>query len=77
MRRRNFLAARPETRFARHAITLSPEQLAALNEPSTPFLNFPAAVITEMTPTFAFGGATVDVVELPVRRQLLTSSARY
>ena len=58
-------------------ITLAPEQLAALNEPSTPSLNFPAAVITEMSPTFGFGGATVDGVELPVWPQLLTSSARY
>jgi aryl-alcohol dehydrogenase-like predicted oxidoreductase len=58
-------------------ITLAPEQLAALNEPSTPSLNFPAAVITEMSPTFGFGGATVDGVELPVWPQLLTSSTRY
>ena len=58
-------------------ITLAPEQLAALNEPSTPSLNFPAAVIAEMSPMFGFGGATVDGVELPVWPQLLTSSARY
>jgi aryl-alcohol dehydrogenase-like predicted oxidoreductase len=58
-------------------IALAPEQLAALNEPSTPSLNFPAAVITEMSPTFGFGGATVDGVELPVWPQLLTSSTRY
>jgi hypothetical protein len=57
--------------------TLTPEHLAALNEPSTPSLNFPAAVTTEMSPMFGFGGATVDGVELPVWPQLLTSSARY
>jgi aryl-alcohol dehydrogenase-like predicted oxidoreductase len=57
--------------------TLSPEQLAALDESSTPSLNFPAAVITEMSPMFGFGGATVDGIELPVWPQLLTSAARY
>jgi hypothetical protein len=42
-----------------------------------PSLNFPAAVITEMSPMFGFGGATVDGIELPVWPQLLTSTARY
>jgi aryl-alcohol dehydrogenase-like predicted oxidoreductase len=58
-------------------ITLAPEQLAALDEPSTPLLDFPAYVTTELSPTFGFGGATVDGVQLPVWPQLLTSSARY
>jgi aryl-alcohol dehydrogenase-like predicted oxidoreductase len=58
-------------------ITLAPEQLAALNEPSRPSLDFPAAIATEITPIFGFGGAIVDGVELPVWPQLLTSSARY
>jgi aryl-alcohol dehydrogenase-like predicted oxidoreductase len=58
-------------------ITLAPAQLAALNEPSTPSLDFPAAIAAEISPIFGFGGATVDGVELPVWPQLLTSSARY
>jgi aryl-alcohol dehydrogenase-like predicted oxidoreductase len=58
-------------------VTLAPEQLAALNHLSTPTLDFPAAITTEITPIFGFGGATVDGVELPVWPQLLTSSARY
>jgi aryl-alcohol dehydrogenase-like predicted oxidoreductase len=58
-------------------ITFEPEQLAALSEPSTPSLDFPAAVIAEMSPMFGFGGATVDGVELPVWPPLLTSSTRY
>jgi aryl-alcohol dehydrogenase-like predicted oxidoreductase len=58
-------------------ITLTTEQLAALDEPSTPALDFPAAIAAEVTPIFGFGGATVDGVELPVWPQLLTSSARY
>jgi aryl-alcohol dehydrogenase-like predicted oxidoreductase len=58
-------------------ITLAPEQLIALNEPSTPSLDFPAAIAAEITPMFGFGGATVDGVELPVWPQLLTSSTRY
>ncbi len=58
-------------------ITLAPEQLAALNEPSTPSLDFPADITAGITPMFGFGGATVDGVELPVWPQLLTSSTRY
>jgi aryl-alcohol dehydrogenase-like predicted oxidoreductase len=58
-------------------ITLAPEQLAALDEPSTPSLDFPAAINAEITPIFGFGGATIDGVELPVWPQLLTSSTRY
>jgi aryl-alcohol dehydrogenase-like predicted oxidoreductase len=58
-------------------ITLTTDQLAALDEPSTPTLDFPAAIAAEITPMFGFGGATVDGVELPVWPQLLTSSARY
>jgi aryl-alcohol dehydrogenase-like predicted oxidoreductase len=58
-------------------ITLTPEQLAALSEPSTPSLDFPAAITAGISPMFGFGGATVDGVELPVWPQLLTSSARY
>jgi aryl-alcohol dehydrogenase-like predicted oxidoreductase len=46
-------------------------------EPSTPSLDFPAAITAGITPMFGFGGATVDGVELPVWPQLLTSSARY
>jgi aryl-alcohol dehydrogenase-like predicted oxidoreductase len=58
-------------------ITLVPDQLTALNDPSTPSLDFPAAITAEITPIFGFGGATIDGVELPVWPQLLTSSARY
>jgi aryl-alcohol dehydrogenase-like predicted oxidoreductase len=58
-------------------ITLTPDQLAGLDEPSTPLLDFPATINAEITPTFGFGGATVDGVELPVWPQLLTSPARY
>jgi aryl-alcohol dehydrogenase-like predicted oxidoreductase len=58
-------------------VTLAHDQLAALDEPSTPSLNFPAAITAEMSPIFGFGGATIDGVELPVWPQLLTSSIRY
>jgi aryl-alcohol dehydrogenase-like predicted oxidoreductase len=58
-------------------ITLTPEQLAALDEPSTPSLEFPAAITAGPGPMLAFGGATVDGVELPVWPMLLTSSTRY
>jgi diketogulonate reductase-like aldo/keto reductase len=66
-----------QSNLASLQITLAPEQLAALNEPSTPSLDFPGAITTEISPMFGFGGATVDGVELPVWPQLLTSSARY
>jgi aryl-alcohol dehydrogenase-like predicted oxidoreductase len=58
-------------------IVLAPALLAALDEPSTPSLNFPAAITTEISPIFGFGGATIDGAELPVWPQLLTSSTRY
>ena len=58
-------------------ITLAPELLIALNEPSTPSLDFPAAITAGISPIFRFGEATIDGVELPVWPQLLTSSTRY
>jgi aryl-alcohol dehydrogenase-like predicted oxidoreductase len=58
-------------------ITLTPGQLAALDEPSTPSLDFPAAINAGPGPMLGFGGATVDGVDLPVWPMLLTSSARY
>jgi aryl-alcohol dehydrogenase-like predicted oxidoreductase len=58
-------------------ITLAPELLTTLNAHSTPSLDFPAAIITEISPTFGFGGTTIDGVELPIWPQLLTSSTRY
>lgn len=58
-------------------VNLTPAQLAALDEPSTPSLDFPAAITAGPGPVLGFGGATVDGVELPVWPQLLTSSTRY
>ena len=58
-------------------VTLTPEQLAALDGPSTPSLDFPAYVTAGPGPMLGFGGATVDGVELPVWPMLLASSARY
>jgi aryl-alcohol dehydrogenase-like predicted oxidoreductase len=58
-------------------ITLTPEQLTTLDEPSTPTLGFPAAVTAGSGPMLGFGGTTVDGVELPVWPMLLSSSARY
>jgi hypothetical protein len=58
-------------------ITLTPEQLATLDELSAPSLNFPAGIIAGPAPMMGFGGTTVDGVKLPVWRSLTTSSARY
>jgi aryl-alcohol dehydrogenase-like predicted oxidoreductase len=66
-----------QSNLASLEIALAPEQLAALDEASTPSLNFPAAITATITPAFGFGGATVDGVELPVWPPLLESSARY
>jgi aryl-alcohol dehydrogenase-like predicted oxidoreductase len=58
-------------------ITLAPEQLAALDAPSTPSLDFPAPNNAFLGPMLGFGGTTVDGVELPVWPALLESSIRY
>jgi aryl-alcohol dehydrogenase-like predicted oxidoreductase len=58
-------------------IALTPEQLDTLDQPSTPSLDFPAAITAGPGPMLGFGGASVDGVELPVWPMLLTSSARY
>jgi aryl-alcohol dehydrogenase-like predicted oxidoreductase len=58
-------------------ITLSPEQLAALEEPSAPSLDFPAPNNALLGPMLGFGGTIVDGVDLPVWPALLESSARY
>jgi aryl-alcohol dehydrogenase-like predicted oxidoreductase len=58
-------------------VTLTPEQLATLDEASAPSLDFPAAINAGPGPMLGFGGTTVDGVELPVWPMLLTSSVRY
>ncbi|HEV3283273.1 MAG TPA: aldo/keto reductase [Solirubrobacteraceae bacterium] len=58
-------------------IDLAPEQLSALDESSTPSLDFPAAITAGPGPMLGFGGASVDGVELPVWPMLLASPARY
>jgi aryl-alcohol dehydrogenase-like predicted oxidoreductase len=65
------------TNLASLEITLTPEQLATLDEPSTPSLDFPAAINAGPGPLLGFGGATVDGVDLPVWPMLLTSPTRY
>jgi hypothetical protein len=59
------------------AVTLAPEQLAALDEPSTPSLDFPAPYHVGLGPMLGFGGTTVDGVEIPAWPALLESPARY
>lgn len=58
-------------------VTLTPEELAALDESSTPSLDFPAAITAGPGPMLGFGGATVDGVTLPVWPALLHSATRY
>jgi aryl-alcohol dehydrogenase-like predicted oxidoreductase len=58
-------------------VTLTPAQLAALDDPSRPSLDFPASIIAGPSPMLGFGGASVDGVEHPVWPMLLTSPARY
>jgi aryl-alcohol dehydrogenase-like predicted oxidoreductase len=58
-------------------VTLAPEQLAALEEPSAPSLDFPAPNNALLGPMLGFGGTTVDGIELPVWPALLESPGRY
>jgi aryl-alcohol dehydrogenase-like predicted oxidoreductase len=59
------------------ALTLTPEQLASLDELSSPALDFPAAITAGPGPLLGFGGATIDGVAYPTWPPLLASSARY
>jgi aryl-alcohol dehydrogenase-like predicted oxidoreductase len=65
------------TNLASLEVTLAPEQLAALDEPSTPLLDFPAPNNALLGPMLGFGGTTVDGVELPAWQALVTSTTRY
>jgi hypothetical protein len=58
-------------------VTFAPEQLAALEDPSAPSLNFPAPYPSALGPMLGFGGTTVDGVELSVWPALLQSPAGY
>ena len=58
-------------------VTLAPEQLAALEELSSPSLDFPAANNAGLGPMLGFGGTTVDGVQFPTWPALLDSPARY
>jgi aryl-alcohol dehydrogenase-like predicted oxidoreductase len=58
-------------------VTLTPEQLATLDEASTPSLDFPADINAGPGPMLGFGGTRVDGVELPVWPMLLASATRY
>jgi aryl-alcohol dehydrogenase-like predicted oxidoreductase len=66
-----------QSNLASLEITLAPEQLAVLDESSTPSLAFPALNNSLLGPMLGFGGTTVDGVELPVWPALLENTARY
>ncbi len=66
-----------QSNLASLQVTLSPEQLAALEDLSAPSLDFPAPNNALLGPMLGFGGTTVDGVELPVWPALLESPARY
>jgi aryl-alcohol dehydrogenase-like predicted oxidoreductase len=66
-----------QSNLASLEVTLAPHQLAALESPSTPSLDFPAPNNALLGPMLGFGGTTVDGVALPVWPALLESSARY
>ncbi|MCW2650591.1 MAG: hypothetical protein QOE41_3197 [Mycobacterium sp.] len=54
-------------------VTLTSEELAALDQSSTPSLEFPAAITAGPGPMLGFGGATVDGVTLPVWPRCFTA----
>ena len=66
-----------QSNLASLEVTLAPDQLAALESPSAPSLDFPAINNALLGPMLGFGGTTVDGVALPVWPALLESSARY
>jgi aryl-alcohol dehydrogenase-like predicted oxidoreductase len=57
-------------------VTLTDDQIAALDEVSKPALNFPA-MYTEVAESLGFPGTTIDGVQRPVPAQLSISSTRY
>ena len=57
--------------------TLTPAQIAALDECSAPALDFPAAINAGPGPMLGFGGTTIDGVNVPTWPMLLTSPTRY
>jgi aryl-alcohol dehydrogenase-like predicted oxidoreductase len=63
--------------FAALDLTLTPEQLTALDEISAPTLNFPAENNREFAPLVQFAGATVDGQEHGPSPLLAASDARF
>jgi aryl-alcohol dehydrogenase (NADP+) len=58
-------------------VTLSAEQIAALDAASTPTLNYPAELNGDMRATLQFAGTTVDGQASTVYPPLLQSDVRY
>jgi aryl-alcohol dehydrogenase-like predicted oxidoreductase len=58
-------------------VTLGTEQVAQLDEASTPHLNFPAENNALLAPVLQFGGATVDGQAHPVSPLLTANATRY
>ena len=58
-------------------VTLTDAQRAALDEVSTPTLDFPAHNNKTLAPMLEFAGATVDGVPSLVSPMLQSSDARY
>ena len=58
-------------------VTLTPAQVAALDDVSEPALNFPATNNRELAPALQFAGATVDGRSHPRSPLLTASDARY
>jgi hypothetical protein len=65
------------SKLASLEITLSADRLAALEEPSTPTLDFPAPNNAFLGPMIGFGGTNVDGVEFPLWPALRESPTRY
>ena len=58
-------------------VTLSPDQLARLDQVSAPVLNYPAPMHGAQRAMLQFAGATVDGETSVVYPPLLESDARY
>ena len=58
-------------------LKLTDAQIAALDEVSKPALNFPADLNRDLSPSFAFAGATVDGQRTAVLPLLSENAPRY
>lgn len=66
-----------ETNLTAFEVTLTPAQIAVLDEVSAPALNYPAEVVGKYAPMLKYAGATVNGQQTVVYPPLLEDPTRY